>query len=244
MSFVLSGIASLVEIEPSERKTRDGYSSVRRFKGTHFNCGAAIPAVEAAGLLWNRSPIEGSPFSILEIYAPDLQDGTDPDEEFNVKTQWSFDADRLEKDLTAAVAYQLLAEVEKQALRDLLLNVKSETEVEGKFTSTEGVGLFDLWKAGTRSVLRTSIVLRALTTISPDNTYPYMVNVDKKFTKAQLIAQYPSIPASLQADMPAGDYLKIGPDKHQLPNGRVEVSQEFIHADAWSEFLYAAATLT
>ena len=244
-TVISKGYPGIVELSPErEGDPQNGDRTVRRFQGPETALYSLVPSVKAGKGKW-RMADTGNPMAwILYVSLPDLQDGSNPDDPTQTNPLWFFDVEDLLIPLPNTPEWAAMGnDVLKDAMKTYLEDNKS-TNRPGSLTGT-ALAIADVIKAGEESVRRHKIVLRRTMSISEENTARFMLNVDSKYTKAQLIAAVATlspIPPTVIADMPSGDYLYKGSRKDGQPNGRFMITSEWAHAPVWATVYYPAAT--
>lgn len=245
--MTLTGDPGITELE-AERTydSRNGWRTVRRWKGTKDAVNAFIPTVVIDGSSIRIIPEQGSPLAVLEAWFDNAQDGSALTADSQIQTVWSVLGNDLEQDIFEHSKFSALADGVRTILKQYrdgsatyneaysLLSVASAPSDAYEFLDSLEQHEFSYTKA--QVVLRRSKLVSGFATLSAINA-----NANEVYTRAQLITAE-SIPAAVQAEMPAtGIWLARTGQKEQQSNGKYQVTQEWWHGDVAS-FLYTAFT--
>jgi len=232
MSLVIRGDSQLVELEPERNySVRDGWRSVRRWKGLKESVNAFIPSLIVDGINVRVIPEEG-PLATVEAWFDNAQDGSSVSDDSQIVTTWSVVSNELEQSILESDAFDAIASAEdKSTVRDYL---------DGKWTYAQAYALVDTdaqafvdeINAGRTSFAISQIVLRRTKIMSGySSAVAYLSNANKVYSRAQLITAF-SPPAAVQSEMPAtGEWLARNGTKEQQSNGKWVVTLEWWHGD-------------
>lgn len=232
--MIIAGNNAIQYLGARRTRTAEGvFSTVHRWRGLKADI-AAFMATIPAGYVLDEQPEEGGVSSVLEARAADAQDGGEADDAGNIVTTWGFSAnvleqdnlniDDLDEDDAANVRY-------KESIVD---EASPPSSFVGTFPSQSAEDVFMLRQKGTVSKVTSQWVLRKTTSVSRDYPGVFSANLNEVFTKAQLLVYESSMSAAILAELKDGEYLKVNLNKEEQPDGRVNVTVEYWHADAWA----------
>jgi len=237
--MIKKGNTGITEYDPEiEWSSANGYRATRKFRGLKSDILGQVPSMRQAGYSFRITPDEDGPFAECTMTAPDAQDGASPDAEAEITTIWTVAGNDIEKDLESHPSWLSMAETERELLREYKDGSKKESDVTT--TTTHGANFKTLIKAGTTSYTISQIVVQRTMTVGPGYAgAAAMSNINGIYSTTGL-STAENIPATIVFTMLAGQYLKRTPTITQQPNGRFQITNEWWHADTWSETLYGA----
>lgn len=237
MSLTIRGDNQLIELEPERSySVRDGWRTVRRWRGTKEAVNLFIPTLLIDGTNVRVIPDEG-PTAILEGWFDNAQDGSSVTDAAQIQTTWSIVNNAFEQSVIETAAFEALNSDSKTAIRQF---INGEIEYGPAFLScsADGGNFIDAINAGKVGYEVSSICLRRTKIVSGfDSATAYLSNANKVYSRAQLISAF-SPPAGVQSEMPAtGEWLARNGTKEQQSNGKWVITLEWWHLAEWS-FLY------
>ena len=237
MSITIRGDNQLIELEPERSySVRDGWRTVRRWKGTKEAVNLFIPTLLIDGTNVRVIPDEG-PTAILEGWFDNAQDGSSVTDAAQIQTTWSIVNNAFEQSIIETTNFAALDSDSKTAIRQF---INGEIEYGPAFLSCSSAGepFINAINAGKVGIEVSSICLRRTKVVSGfDSATAYLSNANKVYSRAQLISAF-SPPAGVQSEMPAtGEWLARNGTKEQQSNGKWVITLEWWHLAEWS-FLY------
>lgn len=236
--MTLNGDNQIVELE-SERSysVRDGWRTVRRWKGTKEAVQNFIPTLLVDGTNIRVIPEEG-PLATIEGWFDNAQDGADVTEEAQIVTTWSVVSNELEQHVIESEKFDALTGLDPGYIRAYVDDFYTYSEVIDLVSAGDATDFVNQINAGKSAYAISQIVLRRTKIVSGyDSAVAYLANANKVYSRAQLISAF-SPPAGVQSEMPAGgEWLARNGTKEQQSNGKWVVTLEWWHGDRIS-FVY------
>ncbi len=195
------------------------------------------------------SPIGGGLSQLDASYDNDI-------EETSTTTTWSLQANEYEKDIwshpTVRSLYNLCP-TEYKWLRENLPIVREKgtwTDVLNAWSCATASdqccvsarNIFTYFRDGIENYIISSYVLRkSISMPVATNTTYALANVNKRVSVAQMTANE-GVPTGLVFALPNyGEWLKKAPSVN-YERGKIQIDQEYAHAEDWNDWIYAAAT--
>lgn len=246
---------------PSERRysQRNGWQTIRKFKGTQVGVEAQEAILIAAGY---DTASRGGPSWELEATIPMPEEGQPAEQPVNT---WELNANPVEKDLLQAdiAAVNNLDPADRKKLRDHFdgkIDAETYDNSNDDYwtnpTWGEPDALMQLWLAGTKSVIVYQPILTHALTVSRYYQIPASLSgVGEIWTSAQLVAAETTMPADLAANLPTSSYvsksgitngflwgwMKVYPHITAAAFSKRQLNQEF-QWGLWSTVLYPIQT--
>ena len=234
MSLTIRGDNQLIELEPERSySVRDGWRTVRRWKGTKEAVNLFIPTLLIDGTNVRVIPDEG-PTATLEGWFDNAQDGSSVTDASQIQTTWSIVNNAFEQSILETAEFEALPSDEQTAIREFLNGDINYSEAL-LATTADGEEFVHAINAGKVGIEVSSICLRRTKIVSGfDSATAYLANANKVYTRAQLISAF-SPPAGVQSEMPAdGEWLARNGTKEQQSNGKWVITLEWWHLPSWS----------
>lgn len=235
------GAPGLVELKPErEYNSVTGWRTVRRWRGLDSAAEAFAPQLIADGLQFRLSPEDG-PFTVVEAFFPDAQDGAAEPEDPNTLqvVEWELDGNDLEKDIFTHPKFLALVTGDQQALRKYR---NDEIGVGAAPTTGDGGQYTNLITEKVEAYTVSRYVLRRSGTVPRSWVGQFVLtNVGKVYTSTAQLRTVEALPADFMWEMPAGEWLKRTPRVKRVGRNYRECINEWWHADYWA-FLYDRVT--
>lgn len=234
MSLTIRGDNQLIELEPERSySVRDGWRTVRRWKGTKEAVNLFIPTLLIDGTNIRVIPDEG-PTATLEGWFDNAQDGSSVTDASQIQTTWSIVNNAFEQSILETAEFEALPSDEQTAIREFLNGDINYSDAL-LATTADGEEFVHAINAGKVGIEVSSICLRRMKIVSGfDSATAYLANANKVYTRAQLISAF-SPPAGVQSEMPAdGEWLARNGTKEQQSNGKWVITLEWWHLPSWS----------
>lgn len=234
MSLTIRGDNQLIELEPERSySVRDGWRTVRRWKGTKEAVNLFIPTLLIDGTNVRVIPDEG-PTATLEGWFDNAQDGSSVTDASQIQTTWSIVNNAFEQSILETAEFEALPSDEQTAIREFLNGDINYSEAL-LATTADGEEFVHAINSGKVGIEVSSICLRRTKIVSGfDSATAYLANANKVYTRAQLISAF-SPPAGVQSEMPAdGEWLARNGTKEQQSTGKWVITLEWWHLPSWS----------
>ena len=234
MSLIIRGDNQLIELEPERSySVRDGWRTVRRWRGTKEAVNLFIPTLLIDGTNVRVIPDEG-PTAILEGWFDNAQDGSLVTDAAQIQTTWSIVNNAFEQSILETAEFDDLIFADQGAIRQFNAGNITYSEAVADI-SADGLEFINAINAGKVGIEVSSICLRRTKVVSGfDSATAYLSNANKVYSRAQLISEF-SPPAGVQSEMPAtGEWLARNGTKEQQSNGKWVITLEWWHLAEWS----------
>ena len=234
MSLTIRGDNQLIELEPERSySVRDGWRTVRRWRGTKEAVQLFIPSLLIDGTNIRIIPDEG-PTAIIEGWFDNAQDGSAVTDDSQIQTTWSIVNNAFEQSIIETAEFEALPADEQTAVREFLNGDITYGDAL-LATTADGEEFVHAINAGKVGIEVSSICLRRIKVVSGfDSVTAYLSNANKVYSRAQLISAF-NPPAGVQSEMPAdGDWLARNGTKEQQSNGKWVITLEWWHLPSWS----------
>ncbi len=238
---------------------KNGPSRVIVWEGTRAEIDGLLPTYQVAGYRLQRRQAPGG-LSRLEVRAASAMDGTDDTTDAALTIEWELDGSDFEisiyKWMLVRSVPDLLANFIEATINALRADDTKDFAVAISDVRTVAAGqIYDeddaeawllLVKGGVESHRVSNYVVRK--TMAAPNAYVSgaTLNVGKLYTKTQLLAEHTgvhAVPTGVSADMPSdGYYLKGTTRRRTMGNGKIQIVQEWQHADTFSALQYDLVT--
>mgnify|MGYP003333176592 FL=1 len=242
MSFTLNGDNQVRELE-SERtyNVRDGWKTVRRYRGTKEAVQLFIPTLLVDGVAIRVIPDDG-PLATVEAFYDNAQDGSNQTLDAQIVTTWSVASNEIEQSIIETDAFDALNDDSQLAIREYLSGDITHGEAVGRTETPAGDIFLDSIASGKTTIAISQIVLRRTRVISGfDSALTFLSNANKVYSRAQLISTF-APPSGVQSEMPSsGEWLARNGNKEQQSNGKWVLTQEWWHGERISS-LYPRVT--
>ena len=120
MSLIIRGDNQLIELEPERSySVRDGWRTVRRWRGTKEAVNLFIPTLLIDGTNVRVIPDEG-PTAILEGWFDNAQDGSSVTDAAQIQTTWSIVNNAFEQSIVETAEFEALSAGNQTAIREFL----------------------------------------------------------------------------------------------------------------------------
>lgn len=233
--------------ERREYDPKEGWITFVPYHGPIAAVQGVIPALVQQGLRFSEFPVQDGVRGI-EIRYSNAQDGaapaTDPNDEQTVT--WELLGNDLNKDIFDSDTFSgsTLDDSDRENLRGLRDGtVRSTHNVIVNMTG-DPAKFRDLIKKGVESFTVSQYVLRRTGVVSLDWQGTFGIsNVGKYYSTTTDLNDEENVPATLKFSLPSGQWLKRTPSVRQNRDGRWVSTQEWWHADTWSDVLYEAVTV-
>lgn len=244
----LLGYNGLVEQPPRrEYNPKQGWTTFKVYHGSTEAVEGAIPAMVASGLTFSETVVQDG-IREIEIQYSNAQDGaapaTNPDTEQTVT--WELAGNDLQKDIFHHPDFDLLAEADQVIMRDFrngVVNIDAAGLDDGLLDAT-GKAFRDVINKGEESYLISQYVLRRVGVVSLDWQGTFgITNVGKYYSSSSDLTDVEGVPSALKFSLPSGEWLKRTPTVKQGRDGRWSMTQEWWHADDWSDLFYDAVVV-
>ena len=234
MSLIIRGDNQLIELEPERSySARDGWRTVRRWRGTKEAVQLFIPSLLIDGTNIRIIPDEG-PTAIIEGWFDNAQDGSAVTDAAQIQTTWSIVNNEFEQSILETADFDALPSDEQTAIREFM---KGDITYADALlaTTADGEKFVHAINNGKVGYAVSSICLRRTKVVSGfDSATAYLSNANKVYSRAQLISAF-NPPAGVQSEMPAdGEWLARNGTKEQQSNGKWVVTLEWWHLAEWS----------
>jgi len=234
MSLTIRGDNQLIELEPERSySVRDGWRTVRRWRGTKEAVQLFIPSLLIDGTNIRIIPDEG-PTAIIEGWFDNAQDGSSVTDAAQIQTIWSIVNNAFEQSILETAEFAALASDEQTSIRKFM-NGEITLEDVLLTTTADGDLFVEAINNGKVGLEVSSICLRRTKVVSGfDSVTAYLSNANKVYSRAQLISAF-NPPAGVQSEMPAdGEWLARNGTKEQQSNGKWVITLEWWHLAEWS----------
>ena len=234
MSLIIRGDNQLIELEPERSySVRDGWRTVRRWRGTKEAVQLFIPSLLIDGTNIRIIPDEG-PTAIIEGWFDNAQDGSAVTDDSQIQTTWSIVNNAFEQSIIETAEFEALPADEQTAVREFLNGDITYGDAL-LATTADGEEFVHAINAGKVGIEVSSICLRRIKVVSGfDSVTAYLSNANKVYSRAQLISAF-NPPAGVQSEMPAdGEWLARNGTKEQQSNGKWVITLEWWHLPSWS----------
>jgi len=242
----LIGINGLTE-QPTRREydPRDGWSTLVTYHGPTAAVQGVIPNLVNQGLRFSEFPVQDGVRGI-EIRFSDARDGaappTNPDDEQT--TTWELVGNDLNKDLFDHANYTALPDANKKTLKDYRNGAKKIDDADVTALTGNAQKFRDLITKGVEGYTVAQYILRKTGVVALDWSGTFGVtNVGDYYATTADLTTAELVPATLKFSMPSGEWLKRTPTIRQNRDGRWVGTQEWWHADTWSDVLYDEITV-
>lgn len=239
---IVKGDPSLIELEPERSySARDGWRSVRRWRGSKQAVNGFIPTLLVDGFQIRIVPDEG-PNATIEAWFDNAQDGADVTADAQIVTTWFVLANAVEQHITESAKFTALGDTDEDFIRAYLDDFYTYAEVSALVSAGDATEFVKLINQGKTSYEISQIVLRRIKIMSGyASAVALLSNSNKVYSRAQIISAF-SPPSAVQSEMPAaGEWLARNGTKEQLANGKWQVTLEFWHGD-YISFVYPRVT--
>lgn len=236
-------------LQPERREydPKEGWVTISTYHGPTESVQGAIPALVSAGLRFSEFPVQDG-IRGVEIRYSNAQDGaapaTNPDTEQTVT--WELAGNDLSKDLFDHANYTALADAEKETLKKFRsggLEITADALSDANLTE-DAEKFRDLIKKGAEGYTISQYILRRTGVVALDWAGTFGIsNVGNYYETTADLSSEEEVPAALKFSMPSGQWLKRTPTVRQNKDGRWVSTQEWWHADSWSDVLYDAVTV-
>ena len=240
------------EVEWDER---NGTQTVLVFRGARREIDGLVPTYQVPGYRVTRRQ-EGGDIWRMEVRAAQALDGSDQTGEAAVQVQWDLDGNDYSISIykamvLRAVPQRLVTYIESWIgdmrsdksllLADAIAAVRAEAVVVS-YDEDDAEGWLNLVLSGVETHDVSNFLLRKTTTAPNAWVSTASPNVGKLYTPAQLLAEEPDIPTGITAELPSGGYWKKStPRRSTTGNGKIQVQQDWQHADTFSPLQYSLA---
>lgn len=233
-------------LQPERREytPKEGWITFVPYHGPTDAVQGAIPALVAQGLRFSEFPVQDG-IRGIEIRYSNAQDGaapaTNPDTEQTVT--WELAGNDLNKDLFDHDNYTALSTANQKTLKELRSgNLKIDDAAVTALTG-DAEKFADLIKTGAEGFTVSQYVLRrtGVVALNWQGTFG-ITNVGDYYSSTTALSDAEDVPAALKFSLPAGEWLKRTPSVRQNRDGRWVSTQEWWHADDWSDVLYDVVT--
>jgi hypothetical protein len=234
MSITIRGDNQLIELEPERSySVRDGWRTVRRWRGTKEAVQLFIPSLLIDGTNIRIIPDEG-PTAIIEGWFDNAQDGSAVTDAAQIQTTWSIVNNAFEQSILETAEFEALMFADQGAIRQFNAGNITYSEAVADITA-DGLKFVNAINAGKVGLEVSSICLRRTKVVSGfDSVTAYLSNANKVYSRAQLISAF-NPPAGVQSEMPAdGEWLARNGTKEQQSNGKWVITLEWWHLAEWS----------
>ena len=230
MSFTLNGDNQVRELE-SERtyNVRDGWKTVRRYRGTKEAVQLFIPTLLVDGVAIRVIPDDG-PLATVEAFYDNAQDGSNQTLDAQIVTTWSVASNEIEQSIIETDAFDALNDDSRLAIREFLSGDIKYNAAAYRSQRPQSDVFLDAIALGKTTLSVSQISLRRTRVISGfDSALTFLSNANKVYSRAQLIAAF-APPSGVQSEMPAnGEWLARNGIKEQQANGKWVLTQEWWH---------------
>lgn len=241
------------EIEWDER---NGTQTVIVYRGARREIEGLVPTYQVPGYLVRRRQEQGGIWR-MEVRAAQALDGSDPTGDDAIQVQWDLDGNDYSISIYKAmvlrgVPQQLVTYIESWVsdmrsdkallLADAIAAVRAEAD-SVSYDADLAEGWLDLVLGGVETHDVSNFLLRKVTTAPNAWVSSASPNVGKLYTTAQLLAEEDAIPSGIVAELPSGGYWKKNtPRRSTTGNGKIQIQQDWQHADTFSPLQYDLVT--
>lgn len=244
----LLGLNGLVE-QPVRREydPKEGWVTLVPYHGPTAAVQGAIPAMVSAGLRFSEFPVEAG-IRGIEIRYSNAQDGaapaTNPDTEQTVT--WELAGNDLNKDIFTSDKFTggTLDDADRENLEGLRDGTVRQTHSVITGMTGDPASFRDLIIQGVETYTISQYILRRTGVVALDWAGTFGIpNVGDFYETTADLSSEEEVPSALKFSMPSGQWLKRTPTVRQNKDGRWVSTQEWWHADEWSDVLYDAVVV-
>lgn len=234
----------VAQAERREYSPAGGWTTVRTYHGPIDAVQGIIPNLVNQGLRFSEFPVQDG-IRGVEIRFSDAQDGaappTNPDDEQT--TTWELVGNDLNKDLFDHPNYTALSEANKKTLKDYRDGAKKIDDADVSALTGNAEKFRDLITKGVEGFTVSQYILRKTGVVALNWSGTFgITNVGDYYATTTDLSDTENVPATLKFSLPTGQWLKRTPTIRQNRDGRWVSSQEWWHADDWSDVLYDEVT--
>ena len=245
------------EIEWDER---NGTTTTMVFRGARREIDGLVPTYQVPGYRVTRRQEAGDIWR-LEVRASMALDGSDNTSDDLLSVEWSTPGSTEVVSIYKGMALRgvpdhLITYIESwvndmKANKDLLLadavaGVRGQAAgVSPTYDEDDAEGWFLLVLGGVENHRISNFTVRKVLTAPNEWVAGATLNVGKLYTRAQLLAEHTGVhacPVGIYTDLPTtGYYYKETPQRSTTGNGKIQVQQDWQHADFFSPLQYDLA---
>ncbi len=257
-----SGIRQL----QSRRRFRDGvgYTIELQYKGTQLECGQALEALVAAGVVREGSidPVEGGMYQlVVDMSARNAttdEGGTPISGPESVVTTWSRQTSSIEKSLwelqkmrdvialypTEELQAQFRTTLEKyfrgdlsQEEYDTWININFEERNPTTEQRNNLKKLLEMFAKGVESYRLDAFIIQRTQVGAPESLINNDATNNRIWTRATLIADA-TMPAAFKASVPTGYFLQYAAELNVLDNAKWQVTQLWQWSESYESWIW------
>lgn len=244
------------EVEWDER---NGTTTTMVFRGAKREIEGLVPTYQVPGYRVTRRQESGDMWR-MEVRAAMALDGSDNTSEDLLSVEWSTPGTSVTVSIYKGMALRGVPDKVLTFIEATVNAFKSDSTknfavavsdiraiaTNNSYSPDNAEAWFKLVLGGVENHYTSNFTVRKVTTAPNAWVAGATLNIWKLYTKAQLLAEHTAVhamPAGVAADLPStGYYYKETPQRSTTGKGKIQIVQEWQHADTFSPLQYDLVT--